>query len=75
MHINVVVPGYDNAEAQAEVGDLLEPFIFDYVRDKAGSVSAEHGIGFTKPQYLRHSKSEESVNTMVGNLIHKTNYI
>ena len=35
----------------------MEPFTFDFIRDEQGSVSAEHGIGYTKPGFLGHSKS------------------
>ena len=29
-----------------------------------GSISAEHGLGFKKPQYIYHSKSREAVDCM-----------
>lgn len=64
LHINVIIPGYDDKAVIKEVGGIIEPFIFDFVRDCSGSVSAEHGIGRTKPQYLGHSKSPEAVGVM-----------
>ena len=36
----------------------------DYVRQAKGSVSAEHGIGIQKPDFLHYSKSEAMINTM-----------
>jgi len=38
--------------------------VFDYVREKAGSVSAEHGVGLLKTDYLGHSKSKEMIKYM-----------
>jgi FAD/FMN-containing dehydrogenase len=42
----------------------LEPYIFEWVRDCGGSISAEHGIGFKKTKYLHYSKSTECINIM-----------
>ena len=38
--------------------------MFDYVREKGGSISAEHGIGLLKTDYLGHSKSQTMINYM-----------
>lgn len=45
--------------------DLLEPFILEEVGKRKGSVSAEHGLGFAKKQYLHLSKSQECIETMM----------
>jgi D-2-hydroxyglutarate dehydrogenase len=36
----------------------------DYVRKVRGSISAEHGIGLQKPDFLHYSKSESMIQTM-----------
>jgi (R)-2-hydroxyglutarate---pyruvate transhydrogenase len=36
----------------------------DYVRDRKGSVSAEHGVGLQKTKYLSYSKSPEMIKAM-----------
>ena len=36
----------------------------DVVRDARGSVSAEHGIGYQKANFLQYSKSKEMVQYM-----------
>lgn len=44
--------------------DLLEPFLYDWVANHRGSISAEHGLGFKKRDFIYHSKSESAVRTM-----------
>lgn len=43
---------------------MLEPFIFEEVAKLRGSISAEHGIGFRKSQYLHFSKDESAIQLM-----------
>ena len=38
--------------------------MFDYVKEKNGSISAEHGIGLLKTDYLAHTKSEKMIEYM-----------
>ena len=38
--------------------------MFDYVKEKGGSISAEHGVGLLKTEYLGHSKSLEMIKYM-----------
>lgn len=42
----------------------IEPFVYEYTSKLRGSVSAEHGIGFRKPKYVRYSKSETAIELM-----------
>lgn len=35
-----------------------------YTAKHKGSISAEHGLGFKKSQYIYHSKSKEAVDIM-----------
>ena len=44
--------------------ELIDNFVLDYVRRAKGSISAEHGIGQEKPEYLKYSKSPEMIRTM-----------
>lgn len=64
LHLNVVLPGYENKSLQERTKGVIEPFVMDYVRKVRGSVSAEHGIGQQKPDFLHYSKSEEMIQTM-----------
>jgi FAD/FMN-containing dehydrogenase len=59
LHLNIVSKEYDS-----EILKMLEPYIFEWVKDCGGSISAEHGIGFKKTKYLHYSKSTESIDMM-----------
>ena len=62
MHLNV--PMIYDVKNIDKCKDLIEPFIFDYVRDKNGSISAEHGLGLNKSKYLHYAKSPEVISYM-----------
>eukprot|EP01084_Bolivina_argentea_P004248 8080_1 len=51
IHINIAVSEYTDELEQA-----IEPWIFEYVSSLKGSISAEHGIGIMKPQFLHFAK-------------------
>ena len=59
LHLNVVTP-----EFREEVYRAIEPFVFEWTAQQNGSVSAEHGLGFHKPEYLPLSKPEPAVRLM-----------
>lgn len=64
LHLNIHTPGeFRKCEA---VSDLIEPFVYEWVRDRRGSVSAEHGIGFMKPNVLHMSKTQPMIHLMHG---------
>ena len=56
LHLNVAVRTYSK-----EVEKCLEPFVYEFVSSKNGSISAEHGLGFQKKNYIAYSKSEQEV--------------
>jgi D-lactate dehydrogenase (cytochrome) len=59
LHLNVAVRRYTK-----EVEKVLEPFVYEWVSSKKGSISAEHGLGFQKKNYIGYSKSEEEIELM-----------
>ncbi|EJU01982.1 hypothetical protein DACRYDRAFT_15938 [Dacryopinax primogenitus] len=59
LHINVVCGAYGK-----EVEQLLEPFMFELVASKNGSISAEHGLGVQKAKYIGYSKTPLEVELM-----------
>lgn len=61
IHINVTVPEYTK-----EISALLEPYVFEEVNKLKGSISAEHGVGFRKPQFIHYSKDESALQLMHG---------
>ena len=64
LHLNICVPGYDNIDLINRLSDIIDSFVFNYVRQAKGSVSAEHGVGLQKAQYLNYSKSKEMIHYM-----------
>ncbi|KAI0013644.1 D-lactate dehydrogenase 2 mitochondrial precursor [Xylariaceae sp. FL0662B] len=57
LHLNVAVRRYDK-----KVEEVLEPFVYEWIAKVNGSISAEHGLGIAKKNYIGYSRSE----TMVG---------
>ncbi|TNV79588.1 hypothetical protein FGO68_gene505 [Halteria grandinella] len=64
VHLNVCIPGYDDHDLQDRLSGLVDGYVFEYVRKARGSVSAEHGVGLQKAQYLNYSKSENMIHYM-----------
>lgn len=59
LHLNFVLP------AKNELVDReIEPFIYEWASSHRGSISAEHGVGTVKKQYLHHSQTPESIELM-----------
>jgi hypothetical protein len=48
LHLNISIPGYEDNSLKSRLEDILEPFVFEEIRNIKGSVSAEHGIGLHK---------------------------
>eukprot|EP00049_Salpingoeca_infusionum_P010781 m.185990 g.185990 ORF g.185990 m.185990 type:complete len:230 (+) comp14745_c0_seq5:145-834(+) len=53
-----------NVAADEDVRSLIEPFVYEYTAAHGGSVSAEHGIGQLKAEYLSYSKNDVAVDVM-----------
>ncbi|VDK60879.1 unnamed protein product [Anisakis simplex] len=53
-HLNIVTEHYSQ-----EVADRLYPFLYDWVVEHNGSVSAEHGVGQVKREYAKYGKGSE----------------
>ncbi|KAK5107926.1 hypothetical protein LTR62_000531 [Meristemomyces frigidus] len=59
LHLNVAVRRYDK-----EVEKVLEPWVYEWVAKRKGSISAEHGLGIAKKDYIGYSRSETMVRLM-----------
>ena len=59
LHLNIVGETHSKQLLQ-----LIEPFVFEWTARHRGSISAEHGLGFKKADYIYYSKSKEAVNVM-----------
>ncbi|KAK5082611.1 D-lactate ferricytochrome c oxidoreductase [Exophiala xenobiotica] len=61
IHLNVPVRRYTK-----EVEDALEPWVYERVSERSGSVSAEHGLGIAKNNYIGYTRSEVMIGLMRG---------
>lgn len=59
LHLNIPVRRFDKTVEKA-----LEPFVYEWVQKRNGSISAEHGLGVTKKPYVGYSKSETMIKLM-----------
>ena len=59
LHLNITFDEFSH-----ENHDLVEPFVYEATQRLRGSVSAEHGLGFKKRNYIGYTKSDEVVEIM-----------
>lgn len=66
LHLNILKPdGLSIEEFYANCG-RISPQIFALVEEVGGSISAEHGVGTLKADYLQFSRSPEQIAVMRG---------
>ncbi|PIA18921.1 hypothetical protein COEREDRAFT_37863 [Coemansia reversa NRRL 1564] len=59
LHLNVVADKFED-----RVTNIFEPYVYEWVASHRGSISAEHGVGLMKRDYLGYSKSPEMISYM-----------
>ncbi len=59
IHLNVPTRRFDKA-----VEENLEPWVYQWVKEKRGSISAEHGLGIAKRDFVGYSKSDTMIRLM-----------
>ena len=59
LHLNVAVRSYDK-----KVEKALEPFVYEWIAKRNGSISAEHGLGLAKKNYIGYSRSDTMIKLM-----------
>jgi FAD/FMN-containing dehydrogenase len=64
LHINVMKPDAMSASDFHATTREADHALFELVRRHRGSISAEHGIGLLKKDFLGYSRSEEEVRVM-----------
>ncbi|XP_051244724.1 D-2-hydroxyglutarate dehydrogenase, mitochondrial [Dicentrarchus labrax] len=62
LHLNVTSPTKDPALLAA-----IEPFVYEWTASCHGSISAEHGLGLKKRNYIYYSKPSQAV-ALMGNI-------
>ena len=63
LHLNISTPDRQQLYL-SELEKDIEPYIFDYIIQNQGSISAEHGMGQAKSNWLTKAKSKDIVNLM-----------
>ena len=64
LHLNILKPADMQKEAFYEECANVNPHIFQLVKDLDGSISAEHGVGLLKRDYLHYSRSAPEIAYM-----------
>lgn len=59
LHLNIAVRSYDK-----RVEKVLEPFVYEWIGKRNGSISAEHGLGLAKKNYIGYSRSNTMIKLM-----------
>lgn len=59
LHFNVSTPRFD-----PNILALIEPFLYEWTKSRHGSISAEHGIGRSKRDFMHFSKSQLAIDYM-----------
>ncbi|KAL8953839.1 MAG: hypothetical protein Q9222_000348 [Ikaeria aurantiellina] len=59
IHLNVATRRFDRS-----VEETLEPFVYEWIKQHRGSISAEHGLGFQKKPYIGYSRSATMIELM-----------
>lgn len=59
LHLNVAVRRYDK-----EVEKAIEPWVYEWIQKRQGSISAEHGLGIAKREYIGYSQNDTMVKLM-----------
>ncbi|XP_030351982.1 D-2-hydroxyglutarate dehydrogenase, mitochondrial isoform X1 [Strigops habroptila] len=59
LHLNITAESYSHS-----LLDAIEPFVYEWTARYNGSISAEHGLGFKKKQFIQYSKSKEAILLM-----------
>lgn len=64
LHLNIVSPENISKEEFFETCKKVDPEMFQLIQKYNGSISAEHGIGLLKKDFLSYSRSEVEIQAM-----------
>ena len=59
LHLNVATRRFDKATEKQ-----LEPFVYEWIAKRNGSISAEHGLGLAKKAFIGYSRSATMIRLM-----------
>lgn len=66
LHMNVLKPADWDVDDFRDACVKLSPAVFELVRRHGGSVSAEHGIGLLKREFLHYTRSPGEIELLRG---------
>ena len=64
LHLNILTPEHMSKDDFFASCTKVNKWVFDIVKRYNGSISAEHGVGMTKRDYLGYSRSPEEIACM-----------
>ncbi len=64
LHINVIKPDDSDEKSFIEQAHAMDRTVFEIVARYSGSVSAEHGVGLLKKDFLHYSRSSDEIRLM-----------
>ncbi|MDD2132791.1 FAD-binding oxidoreductase [Pseudomonas kurunegalensis] len=64
LHLNILKPEHMSKDDFFASCAKVNKWVFDIVKHYNGSISAEHGVGMTKRDYLGYSRSPEEIACM-----------
>jgi|TARA_B110000971_G_scaffold221894_1_gene271338 FAD/FMN-containing dehydrogenase len=66
LHLNILRPEDMAVEEFFKHGHGMSPKIFEIVAARRGSISAEHGVGLLKRDFLGYTRSDDEIALMQG---------
>ena len=64
LHLNILKPDAMSQEEFYSRCHKISPLLFDIIRKRDGSISAEHGVGLLKRDFLTYSREPEEIAAM-----------
>ncbi|TWI52284.1 FAD/FMN-containing dehydrogenase [Pseudomonas duriflava] len=64
LHLNILKPDHLSKDEFFDKCKIVNKWVFETVEKYNGSISAEHGVGMTKRDYLTYSRSEAEIAYM-----------
>ncbi|KAJ9213997.1 hypothetical protein DTO166G4_4442 [Paecilomyces variotii] len=59
LHLNVSVRQYNK-----DVEKAIEPWVYEWIQKRNGSISAEHGLGLAKKEFIGYSQNDTNLKLM-----------
>jgi len=66
LHLNILKPTDMDIKEFNDYGHAMSPEIFNIIKNQKGSISAEHGVGILKRDFLAYSRSPSEIDYMVS---------